>query len=131
MAQSISHVDSQLHNDRTKDDVIVWSTRRLMDRQHPWVFERESASGSTIIIQEEDNNNLNIENNEEIGESEESEDFSRYLVMKIKDDINQLEIKEGKNLDSHQWNASVKLWMATIYTLKPMSNSSTTIKYST
>ncbi|EXX72661.1 hypothetical protein RirG_067260 [Rhizophagus irregularis DAOM 197198w] len=45
MAQSISHVDSQLHNDRTKDDVIVWSTRRLMDRQHPWVFERESASG--------------------------------------------------------------------------------------
>ncbi|CAB4408862.1 unnamed protein product [Rhizophagus irregularis] len=86
----------------------------------------------------------------EIGESEESEDFSRYFsdenIEEVtnnqlsnlecftnisKDDINQLEIKEGKNLDSHQWNASVKLWMATIYTLKPMSNSSTTIKYST
>ncbi|CAG8568681.1 9164_t:CDS:2 [Rhizophagus irregularis] len=125
MAQSISHVDSQLHNDRTKDDVIVWSTRRLMDRQHPWVFERESASGSTIIIQEEDNNNLNIENNEEIGESEEKVTNNQLSNLECftnisKDDINQLEIKEGKNLDSHQWNASVKLWMATIYTLKPM-----------
>ncbi|CAB5301355.1 unnamed protein product [Rhizophagus irregularis] len=89
-------------------------------------------SRSTIIIQEEDNNNLNIENDEEIEESEESEeDLSRYFsdenveeaannqLLNLKrftniseDDINQLEIKEGEKLDSNQWNASIKLWTA-------------------
>ncbi|CAB5383570.1 unnamed protein product [Rhizophagus irregularis] len=96
------------------------------------VEQRSKKSRSTIIIQEEDNNNLNIENNEEIEESEESEeDLSRYFsdenVEKAannqlsnlerftnisEDDINQLEIKEGEKLDSNQWNASIKLWTA-------------------
>ncbi|CAG8559909.1 uncharacterized protein OCT59_028961 [Rhizophagus irregularis] len=79
------------------------------------VEQRSKKSRSTIIIQEEDNNNLNIENDEEIEESEESEEhLSRYFSDEnveeaannqlsnlerftniSEDDINQLEIKEG------------------------------------
>ncbi|CAB4480295.1 unnamed protein product [Rhizophagus irregularis] len=107
------------------------------------VEQRSKKSRSTIIIQEEDNNNLNIENDEEIEESEENEeDLSRYFSDKnveeaannqlsnlerftniSEDDINQLEIKEGEKLDSNQWNASIKLWTAILQNQRPILQS--------
>ncbi|PKY58088.1 hypothetical protein RhiirA4_479703 [Rhizophagus irregularis] len=81
------------------------------------VEQRSKKSRKTIIIQKEDNNNLNIENNKEIGESEKSEeDLFRYFSDKnieeaannqlsnleyftniSENNINQLEIKKEFN----------------------------------